>query len=76
MQLHAELFVGEVEVGGGAHAKGDQYFGEEEQEFGDFVESDYAQEISHQQIECIACTRAECLAMDGTHDVRIFIQKP
>lgn len=75
MQLDAEMLVGEVEVGGGAHANGDQHFGQEEQEFGDFVEGDDAQEVPHQQIECIARTRAESLSVNRAHDVRVFIQE-
>lgn len=76
MQLHTELLIGEVEVGGGAHADGDQHFGQEEQELGDFVESNNTQEITHQQIECVPCTCAKGLAMNRAHDVRVFVQKP
>lgn len=57
------------------HSNGDQQLGEEEQKFGDFVQCDNTQRISHQQIECVSRTRAKWFAMDSAHDVSVFAEE-
>lgn len=65
----------EIVIGNCAHAESDQHFAQEEQKVSDFVEGNYTQYISHQQIECVASACAEWLAMYGAHDVGVFIQE-
>lgn len=40
-----------------------------------FIQCEYAQHISHQQIKCILSTATEILAMNRTHDVRILVDE-
>lgn len=75
IQLIVEFFSGKVDIGDRSHSDRHHHFGQEKEKIGNFVQSHHSQKVSHQQIECIPCTRTEWFAVNCAHNVRISAHK-
>ena len=67
--------LGEEEEREHGHAARDHQATEEQHELGDTVEHECAQRVGEQELEGVACTRAEIASVNGDHYVRVAVDE-